>query len=223
MEKILTRHPALGENGRGRVLRTKGRNPAKSPCGFASAVLFFFGFVVLLAGCDAAGVYRDVIQGNYHYGRGNYQQAIVSYLRALESGKHTAWVEYNLGNAYYSLGETQGALAMWEKAGLTQDPALRFHIAYNTGCLYYELGKYREAYGEFRYALRLEPSAVDAKINLELSLRKMASGGEPPPAAKSKSHGPGDDGGRILDYIKRKEGTKWTASESIDDASDEDW
>ncbi|MCL1818154.1 MAG: tetratricopeptide repeat protein [Spirochaetaceae bacterium] len=176
---------------------------------------------LLFAGCGS--VYVEVTQGNYHYGRGSYQKAIVSYLRALETEKYTEWVEYNLGNAYNSLGETQAALAVWEKAGLTQDPDLQFHIAYNKGCLYYELGKYREACGEFRHALRLEPSAVDAKINLELSLRKMASGGEPASQMKAEGQGAGDEGGRILDYVKRKEGTKWTASDHIDDSDSEDW
>ena len=180
-------------------------------------------FAVLLAGCGMNNVYVDVIQGNYHYGRGHYQQAIVSYLRALETEKHTEWVEYNLGNAYHSLGETEAALAVWETAGLTQAPALQFHIAYNKGCLYYELGKYREAYGEFRHALRLRPSAVDAKINLELSLRKMASGGDPASQTKIGSIGAGDESGRILDYVRRKEGTKWTATGSIDDHNSEDW
>lgn len=180
-------------------------------------------FMALLGGCEMKSVYMDVIQGNYHYGRGSYQQAIVSYLRALESGKHTEWVEYNLGNAYHSLGETQAALALWEKAALTSDPALRFHIAYNKGCLYYELGKYREAAGEFRYALKLEPPAMDAKINLELSLRKMASGGQPAAQAKNKKPGSGDEGGRILDYVKRKEGNRWKATDRIDDSGSEDW
>ena len=178
---------------------------------------------LLFTGCERGSVYVDVIQGNYHYGRGHYQQAIVSYLRALETEKYTEWVEYNLGNAYNSLGETQAALAVWENAGFTQDASLQFHIAYNKGCLYYELGKYREACGEFRHALRLEPSAMDAKVNLELSLRKMASGGEPSPQTKTTSPGGGDEGGRILDYVKRREGTKWTATGSIDDAGSEDW
>ncbi|MDR1626011.1 MAG: tetratricopeptide repeat protein [Spirochaetia bacterium] len=180
-------------------------------------------FIVCLSGCEIRNVYLDVIQGQYHYGRGQYQEAIVSYMRALESGKHTPWVEYNLGNAYHSLGEVEAAAAIWDRAAETTDPRLQFHLAYNKGSLYYEMGKYREAYEEFKHALRLEPSAVDAKINLELSLRKMNSGGGsqtpgtggPPPA--------GEDTGRILDYVKRREGTKWKASDEISQPDRDDW
>jgi tetratricopeptide (TPR) repeat protein len=185
--------------------------------------VFLLFSLLTLAGCGARGVYGEVIQGNYQYGRGRYQEAIVFYLRALEAEKYTEWIEYNLGNAYYSLGETEAAAAVWEQAGLTQDPALQFHIAYNKGCLFYPMGQYREAYQEFRQALRLEPSAVDAKINLELSLRKMNSGGAPPPPGKSGGQPAAEDPGRILDYVKRKEGTKWTAADEIDSSGGEDW
>ncbi|MDR3200621.1 MAG: tetratricopeptide repeat protein [Spirochaetales bacterium] len=187
-------------------------------------LMIFLPLVLLsVSGCGIRNVYVDVIQGNYYYGRGQYQEAIVAYMRALESEKHTEWIQYNLGNAYHSLGESAAALAVWSAAGVTQDPALQFHIAYNTGSLYYEMGKYREAYEEFRQALRLEPAAVDAKINLELSLRKMNSGGGNPPQGRGAAEPAGEDPARILDYVKRKEGTKWTASEEISSPGGDDW
>jgi tetratricopeptide (TPR) repeat protein len=189
--------------------------------------LSFFVFLIFslyLSGCGIRNTYIDVIQGNYYYGRGLYQAAIVSYMRALESGKHREWVEYNLGNAYQSLGEVEAAVSVWDKAAETQDPALLFHIAFNKGSLYYELGKYREAYDEFKQALRLDPSALDAKINLELSLRKMNSGGGgPSPQSRSGADAAAEDPGRILDYIKKKETTKWTASDDSAAADSGDW
>ncbi|MDR1317703.1 MAG: tetratricopeptide repeat protein [Spirochaetales bacterium] len=186
-------------------------------------LLIFVLFVVCLVGCEIRNVYLDVMQGQYFYGRGQYQEAIVSYMRALESGRYTAWVEYNLGNAYHSLGEMEAAAAVWDSASQTEDPGLQFHVAYNTGSLYYEMGKYREAYEKFKHALRLDPSAVDAKINLELSLRKMNSGGGPQPSGGGGSQPAGEDSGRILDYVKRREGTKWKASEEISQPDRDDW
>ena len=185
--------------------------------------VFLCAVILLCGGCGIRSVYVDVIEGNYSYGRGQYQEAIVSYMRALGSEKYTEWVEYNLGNAYHSLGENVAAAAVWEKAGLTENPDLLFHIAYNKGCLYYEMGRYREACGEFRQALRLVPSAIDAKINLELSLRKMSGGGGSPPQGKGSLDPAGEDPGRILDYVRRKEGTRWTATDEIDSSDSEDW
>jgi tetratricopeptide (TPR) repeat protein len=185
--------------------------------------LSFFLLTLCLSGCGMRNVYLDVIQGNYYSGRGQYQEAIVSYMRAFETGKHTDWVEYNLGNAYYSLGEIEAAASVWDKAAETQDPRLQFHLAYNKGSLYYEMGKYREAYEEFKHALRLEPSAMDAKINLELSLRKMNSAGGNPAQGNNAPQPAGEDSGRILDYVKRKEGTKWKASDEISSPEKDDW
>jgi tetratricopeptide (TPR) repeat protein len=194
----------------------------KKVSGFRNFRARFLLFIVCLSGCEIPNVYLDVIQGQYHYGRGQYQEAIVSYMRSLESDTYAHWVQYNLGNAYHSLGEVEAAASIWDKAAQTTDRFLQFHVAYNKGSLYYEMGKYQEAYEEFKHALRLDPSAVDAKINLELSLRKMNSGGGgqpqtggPPPA--------GEDTGRILDYVKRREGTKWKASEEISHPGVDDW
>jgi tetratricopeptide (TPR) repeat protein len=188
-----------------------------------AAVLIPLLFMLALSGCRIRNVYVDVIQGNYYYGRGHYQEAIICYMRALESKKHDEWIQYNLGNAYYSLGEIEAALSVWEEAGRTEDSRLQFYIAYNKGSLYYEMGKYREAYEEFRQALRLEPSAMDAKVNLELALRKMNSGGGESAQGHSAAEPSGEDSARILDYVKRKEGTNWTATEELSPSGMDDW
>ncbi|MDR2589142.1 MAG: tetratricopeptide repeat protein [Spirochaetales bacterium] len=159
-----------------------------------------------------------------------YQAAIVSYMRALDAygeGGGRAWVEYNLGCAYYSLGEASSALSVWERAGLSEDRELLFHVAYNKGCLFSELGRYREACGEFRQALRLDPGAVDAKVNLELALRKLSSGagGAPRqgPGSGPYEEAAGDEAGRILDYVKRKDATKWVAADELAGSAGDDW
>ncbi len=188
-----------------------------------AAVLLLGG---LFVSCSARNAYVDVIQGNYYYGRGLYQSAVVAYLRALETGTHPEWVEYNLGNVYHSLGETDAAASMWEKASATGNDELRFHIAFNRGTLMYELGRYREAYEEFKFALQLRSASVEAKVNLELALRKMAGAAAPPSPGRDRP--PEDrrreDPDRILDYVKKKETTRWAASEKWDASGDrEDW
>jgi tetratricopeptide (TPR) repeat protein len=176
--------------------------------------------------CDTRNAYVDVIKGNYFYGRGLYQSAVVEYLNALEEGRHKEWINYNLGNVYLSLGETDAAADIWEKASESRDPALLFNIAFNKGALLYELGKYREAYDEFKQALELNSAHVGAKINLELSLKKMGTGAGPfpPNRDQEETEKKREDPERILDYIKKKETTRWTASNQIDSDSDgDDW
>ncbi len=179
-----------------------------------------FLLLLLLASCGGRNAYIEVVKGNYYYGRGMYQASVVSYLKALEEGSHTAWIRYNLANVYHSLGETDAALGMWKEAEAAQDHELLFATSFNRGTLLFELGKYREAYDEFRHALEIDPSRVEAKINLELALRKLGGGGP-----SSQSHGDQppkkrEDPDRILDYVKKKEATRWKASDRLDLSSE---
>jgi tetratricopeptide (TPR) repeat protein len=187
-------------------------------------------FAVLVAAvflsCGTRNAYVDVLKGNYYFGRGMYQSAVVEYLNALEDVEHKDWIKYNLGNVYFSLGETDAAAEIWANASESRDPVLLFNIAFNKGTLLYELGKYREAFEEFKKALQLDSTHLGAKINLELSLRKMGTGAGllPPVRDKGKIDRKREDPERILDYIKKKETTRWTASNQIDsDSEGDDW
>ncbi len=188
--------------------------------GLAAALLL----TGLTLSCSVRNPYIDVIQGNYYYGRGLYQSAVVAYLRALEQKTHSQWVRYNLGNVYHSLGESEAAAAMWEEASATDNDELRFHIAFNRGTLMYELGRYKEAYEEFKRAVQLRPSSVETKVNLELSLRKM--GGAAAPSSQKRDRPQEDrrreDPDRILDYVRKKETNRWAASEQWDSSGDQD-
>ena len=148
----------------------------------------------------------------------------MAYLRALEQKTHSQWVRYNLGNVYHSLGESEAAAAMWEEASATDNDELRFHIAFNRGTLMYELGRYKEAYEEFKRAVQLRPSSVETKVNLELSLRKM--GGAAAPSSQKRDRPQEDrrreDPDRILDYVRKKETNRWAASEQWDSSGDQD-
>lgn len=175
-----------------------------------------FLLVILLASCGGKNPYIEVVKGNYYYGRGMYQASVVAYLKALEEGAHTAWIRYNLGNVYHSLGEAEAAMGMWKEAESAQEHELLFNTSFNRGTLLFELGKYREAYDEFRHALEIDPSRVEAKINLELALRKIGGGSQ-----QSQSHGDQppkkrEDPDRILDYVKKKEANRWKASDRLD-------
>lgn len=167
-----------------------------------------------LSSCGAGGAYVEVLKGNYHYQQGRFAEATLEYLTALEEETYPEWISYNLGNVYHALGEAEAAFEVWAAAGEASDRELRFRVLFNTGTLLYELGRYREAYDEFRKALRLDGTDIDAKINLELCLRKVQalSGGS---GASERSARAAQDerseAARILEYIGRKEGYRWSA------------
>ncbi len=167
-----------------------------------------------LTGCGLGEPHVSVLQGNYAYGQGRFQRATVEYLEALESDQHVAWILYNLGNAYHSLGENEAALEMWNGALASRDPELMFRAGFNRGVLYYEQGRFDEAYDEFRYALVLNPSSIAAKINLELAVQKLQAGttADEIRQAVDETTSEGDlstETLRVLNYIRRKEVSRW--------------
>lgn len=190
--------------------------------------------VVLLGSCGFGEPHVSVLQGNYAYGQGRFQRATVEYLEALAADQHVPWILYNLGNAYHSLGENEAALDMWSAALSSQDTQLMYRAGFNRGVLFYEQGRFEEAYNEFRYALVINPSSIAAKVNLELTVQKLragttADGGRP--ATVSDGGDAGGDGGpsaetlRVLNYIRRKEVNRWRSQDqrSDDDATYRNW
>jgi len=182
----------------------------------------------ILSSCSVAQPHVAVIQGNYAFGQGRFQAATVDYLRAMDRGQYEQWIAYDLGNVYHALGETVSALQMWDRAGNTSDRDLLFGVSFNRGVLYYELGRYEKAYDQFKLALKIDSASVDAKRNLELSLRKIEAGENiQKPAQSTASGNKGDvrdEAGRVLEYIRRKEGERWYATEQAPaQSSNRDW
>ncbi|MBN1411529.1 MAG: tetratricopeptide repeat protein [Spirochaetales bacterium] len=130
---------------------------------------------LFLAGCGVGEPLFEVLDGNYRYFSGDYTGATVSYIRALEYGKFEDFVHYDLGNVYSALGEKEPAM---DELGLAvtdekTDEELAYRAHFNLGNIYFELSDYRKAVFHFKNALRAKSKDLDAKINLELAIRKM--------------------------------------------------
>ncbi|POR03593.1 hypothetical protein AU468_04930 [Alkalispirochaeta sphaeroplastigenens] len=192
----------------------------------AVAAIFF------LPGCNAYGPHFLVLEGNYSVSRGEYQAAIVSYLRAQEAGEYGPWLSYNLGNVYHYLGESGAALERWDSSREVDSRDILFGASFNSGVYYFEQGRYRDARRQFRIALEVNPSSVAAKQNLELTLERLSAeadltgaGGavERPGTVREISPG-GAGANRMLDYIKRREEQRWRANQETRVSPDvQDW
>lgn len=119
------------------------------------------------------------LEGNYAYSKGDYVGATIRYLQIddhlVEDDLRRAHLDFNLANVYVSLGELEPGWATLRAAAEWQVPELQVAIAYNLGGVLFQLGRYKEAAAAFRDALLGDPSFDDAKVNLELALRKMAT------------------------------------------------
>jgi len=179
--------------------------------------------VLLLGSCSLLEPGLSVLKGNYSYQKGDYQKALLHYLSTEVEGNHKERILFDIATVYYALGEGQPALELWEQTESTTDEDVLFAAGFNSGVVYYQSGKFNEAYFAFRKALELKPSSLETKKNLELVLERLeADTRSPQTRAPSSEPEISEDARRILQYIKRKEGSRWTEKEPSSDSA-QDW
>ncbi len=183
----------------------------------------FILFLAILTSCGQEIPQLRVIRGNYNVSRGDYQMAIVDYLRARGESEYDPWIAYNLGNVYHFLGEAEAAVEQWNRAQNVDVRDLQFGAAFNRGVYLFEQGRYEDALAQFRFALTVNPSSMDAKRNFETTLERIESG-----AGLTRDGMSGSDDGsdqsqtpestatRMLDYVRRKEEQRWRANAEQD-------
>lgn len=171
---------------------------------------------LLLAGCAPVSSHLEVLQGNYFFSRGDYQESIVSYLTLLEEPEVGEYVSYNLGNVYQALGEGNAALRMWDQAEASDDLQLLYRVSFNRGVFHFERGEYEEAFDAFKEALRLNNGSLGAKINLELTLLRLNAEEQLTPQTGEQPSGEsaeiGSEALRVLEFVRRKEQQRWEAN-----------
>ncbi len=159
--------------------------------------------------------------GNRAYRKSNYEESLRRYRKALERSEGEPRIHYNLGTALLQLGQDEGAREELVRGLEAQDPELRLRAFYNIGNSLTRseedkepsVERLQQAAEAYKRALLLDPSRVDAKWNLELTLERIeqienqlqqggsqnqqqppplnAGGGEEPPPP---SPGPGGKG-----------------------------
>jgi tetratricopeptide (TPR) repeat protein len=81
--------------------------------GYVAALLLLFSIPLFSRADDYPSLFK---QGNEAYGKARYQQAISLYEQILKGGRHSEEIYFNLGNAYFKLGDIPSALLNYEKA-----------------------------------------------------------------------------------------------------------
>jgi len=182
--------------------------------------------VMSIFSCSDAVEGGQMILGNYSFQQGEFQKASLQYFNVLETGRHEAWVRYNLGNVFYALGESSAALEVWDGISGEIYEELQFRLAFNRGHLYYQRGLYQDAYLQFKKAVKIKPRSLETKRNLELTLQKIQALSSNLTAPKDNSKpsqaiGPGTT---MLEYVKQIESTRWQSNKKVDTQADsQDW
>ena len=138
--------------------------------------------VLLLSGCSErfkAGT--KLLEGSIQWSRENYQQAVAHYLEVGDIASETNDTElmdyalYGLATTYLMQDESEAALRRFNAISADAPESIKFAVLYNSGIVAHQNGDYQRAASFFRDALRIDSSSIDAKINLELSLRQSVS------------------------------------------------
>jgi len=136
-------------------------------------VVLILALLPLCASAVAKTPAGKVAEGNRLFREGEMEQALERYTEAQQELEDTSPVDYNIGNVLYRQGEYERAMEEYRRALAADDPELARQARFNMGNAHFQAQQYDKAIQDFSEVLRLSPEDMDAKRNLELSLRAM--------------------------------------------------
>lgn len=133
---------------------------------------------------------QAIKRGNAHYEAGAYDAALEAYQSAAAHRPEDEISHYNLGAALYQKKQFEQAADEFRQALDTVDPIHRAQGYYNLGNAQAKLNDMEGAIRSYRSALRLNPTDLDTKHNLELALERLE---QKPQQNRSESEEPDKD------------------------------
>lgn len=101
-------------------------------------------------------------QGLAQYFKGEYQQAVLAFQKAVSIDKKYAAAYYNQGNAYYEMGNLDQAIASYDQAvSYFTDESDKADAYYNRARTYYDKGQLEKAIIEYGKAIDLFTDSTD--------------------------------------------------------------
>ncbi|MCB2199876.1 VWA domain-containing protein [bacterium] len=139
-----------------------------------AGALLLLGMLALPIASLAENPHELVKEGNKAVIDKQLDQALTRYLEAKAAVDSTRpEIDYNLGGVYARKGDLARADSLYNSLPEDARRSLRSRAAYNRGTAYANAEQFDKAVPSFIDALRLNPKDQDAKMNLELALRKM--------------------------------------------------
>jgi Ca-activated chloride channel family protein len=170
--------------------------------------------ILILSSCSQGKLL--LLEANYLSSRGEYDEAVIHYQKALQFEDSAPYAEYGLGLTFYLLDEGNAALNRYanskkilETLSEKEHRELRYRNYYNSGVIFFEEEDYISAADSFKEALRINPGRIEAKYNLEISLMSiiMETNREKPSQEQNETRE------ILFDYIKQLEQQYWKSTE----------
>ncbi len=129
----------------------------------------FFLFLILAWPVVAqADIKEHVRRGNQLLNKKDFAGARGEFESASIDAPEAAFLPYNIATTYYLEGNFEEAKKKYEQTlVMTSDPGLKSKATYNLAHLTFSMGDREGAIEKFKECLRIDPSDVDAKYNIE--------------------------------------------------------
>jgi Ca-activated chloride channel family protein len=174
--------------------------------------------ILILSSCSQGKLL--LLEANYLSSRGEYDEAIIRYQKAIQFEDSAPYAEYGLGLIFYLLDEGDAALNRYanskkilETLSEKEHRELRYRNYFNSGIIFFEEEDYYSAADSFKEALRINPLRMEAKYNLEVSLMSinMETVREQPTQEQNEARE------ILFDYIRQLEQQYWKSTEWVNE------
>lgn len=184
--------------------------------------------------CGFPRSYVNGIEAFYKANSGEYQDALLIYLKMQDREAFKPWVNYNIANIYQRFSENNAALNILSSFPNVEENELMHYVNFNKGVAYYSIGDYENAKKSFIKALEYKRDDFSTKKNLELSIRKIKSISSlenfenrtlDKSAANEENKDDDADNEKILEYVKKREEQLWILDKKQDVkvSTEKDW
>jgi tetratricopeptide (TPR) repeat protein len=113
-------------------------------------------------------------EGNKMYKENNFGQSATAYKKALSQTPENPLLNYNLGNAQFRSSQVDEALKSYENAiAHSSKKAVKEKAFYNKGVALSSQQKLQESIDAWKNALKLDPTDVQARENLQKALSQQ--------------------------------------------------
>ncbi|HEX4850962.1 MAG TPA: tetratricopeptide repeat protein [Puia sp.] len=144
---------------------------------------FILGILFFLFVCTSAIAQNEnsqIRKGNRFYKQKQYDQSEKAYQKALTESPENPTAQYNLGNTEYRKNNLEDAVKSFDASGEhSPDTTMKLKSYYNKGVALIKQQKLDESIEAWKNALRLDPTDVESRENLEKALMEKRKQSQP--------------------------------------------
>lgn len=200
----------------------KKSKSTKNLKGINSSLIFLICF--LFIGCNSDTF--NILEGTVAWHKKDYKVSVAKYKNVVDNeeskNEHSKeFALYNLGVSYSMLNEKKSALEKYSQITEKSPKNVQYGAYYNTGVIHFLNADYDLATESFKKAIQIDNTKIEAKINMELSIKKYQTEvkqaqSEAIPAAEAKEKLPEMEDA-LFEHIKEQDKKQWKNSEQNQD------